>query len=132
MFFNDFSWITFLLLIIDNHIENMKNRMQCDKSAYQISVRLNKTWQSYKGSKSGKIEKNVEKNVKICCFFLITFYLLKFYDNMKRIKNSAWLQEHARQISAEYNEKWQSYQVLKLYNKAIFIGYVPGKMFFLK
>ena len=55
---------------------------------------------------------------------------MKFYDNMKKIKNSAWLQEHARQISAEYNEKWQSFQGLKLYNKAIFIGYDPEKNVF--
>ena len=91
--------------------------MQCDKSAYQISIRLNKKWQSYKGSKSEKMEKNVEKMWKIDVFFLITFLLLKIYDNIKRIKNSAWLQEHAWWISAEYNENWQSYLGLKLYKK---------------
>ena len=55
---------------------------------------------------------------------------MKIYDNIKRIKNSAWLKEHACQISAEYNENWQSYQGLKLYKKAIFIGYVPWKTCF--
>ena len=42
---------------------------------------------------------------------------MKIYDNIKRIKNSAWLQEHAWWISAEYNENWQSYLGLKLYKK---------------
>ena len=55
---------------------------------------------------------------------------MKIYDNIKRIKNSAWLQEHAWWISAEYNENWQSYLGLKLYEKAIFIGYVPWKTCF--
>ena len=107
--------------------------MQCDKSAYQISIRSNKKWQSYKGSKSEKMEKNVEKMWKIDVFFLITFLLLKIYDNLKRIKNSAWSQKHACQISVEYNENWSSYQGLKLYKKAVFIGYVPcKKAYFLK
>ena len=55
------------------------------------------------------MEKNAKKKWKNGVFFLITFLLLKIYDNIKRIKNSAWLKEHACQISAEYNEKWQSY-----------------------
>ena len=55
---------------------------------------------------------------------------MKIYDNIKRIKNSAWLKEHACQISAEYNENWQSYQGLKLNKKAIFNGYVPWKTCF--
>ena len=104
--------------------------MQCDKSAYQISIRLNKKWQSYKGSKSEKMEKNVEKMWKIDVFFLITFLLLKIYDNLKRIKNSAWSQKHACRISVEYNENWSSYQGLKLYKKAIFIVYDPRKTCF--
>ena len=78
------------------------------------------------------MEKNAKKKWKNGVFFLITFLLLKIYDNIKRIKNSAWLKEHACQISAEYNENWQSYQGLKLYKKAIFIGYVRWKnVFFL-
>ena len=60
-------------------------------------------------------------------FFLITFLLLKIYENLKRIKNSAWSQKHACQISVEYNENWSSYQGLKLYKKAIFIVYDPRK-----
>ena len=62
---------------------------------------------------------------KIAYFFLITFLFLKIYDNIKRIKNFACLQEHACQISAEYNEKQKRYLGLKLYKKDIFIGYDP-------
>ena len=76
------------------------------------------------------MEKNAKKKWKNGVFFLITFLLLKIYDNIKRIKNSAWLKEHACQISAEYNENWQSYQGLKLNKKAIFNGYVPWKTCF--
>ena len=50
---------------------------------------------------------------------------MKIYDNLKGIKNSAWSQKHACQISVEYNENWSSYQGLKLWKKALFICNVP-------
>ena len=75
----------------------------------QISIpNFNKIEQKMTKLQGCKIWKNREKyekkNVKNCCFFLITFLLLKIYDNIKNIKNWAWLQEHACQISEEYNE----------------------------
>ena len=68
--------------------------------------------------------------MKRCFFFFITFLLLKIDDRIKKIKTLTWLYKHACQISAKYNENWQSYQGLKLYKKAIFIGYVPWKTCF--
>ena len=47
-----FSWITFLLLIFDNNIENEKNKMLWEEQAYKISKKSNKKWKSHGGSKS--------------------------------------------------------------------------------
>ena len=50
-----------MLWVIDNHIENRKNRMQWDESAYQISAKSNKKWPRYKGPKSAKNGEKCEK-----------------------------------------------------------------------
>ena len=95
--------------------------MQWEEQAYQISKRSNEIWKSHGGSKSVGNCKKIRNNVKNCCFPLLTFLLLRIYNNIKRMKNSAWFKEHACQVSVEYIENWQSYQGLKLYKKAFFL-----------
>ena len=60
------------------------------------------------GSKVWKKGQKYEKNGKNCFFFLITFLFLINYNNFKRIKNVAWYQEPACQISLENFENWQN------------------------
>ena len=96
-------------MIIDNNIENEKNKVQWEESAYQISIKSNKNWQSYKGPKFAKNGRKYEKNVKNCCFCLVTFLSFKIHDNIKKIKNSAWCKATTYQISSKNIENWQSY-----------------------
>ena len=57
-------------MIIDNNIDSNKNRLQWEESAYQISIRSDKNWQSYKGPKFAKNGPKDEKMWKIAVFSL--------------------------------------------------------------
>ena len=50
----DFCQTIFLLLIIDNNIDSIKNKMQWEESAYQISRRWDQNWKRYMGWKFSK------------------------------------------------------------------------------
>ena len=60
------------------------------------------------------------KNVKNCCFCLVTFLFIKIHDNIKRTQNSAWYQKATYQISSKNIENWQSYKGFKLW-KSLYI-----------
>ena len=62
-------------MIIDNNIENRKNRLQWDESAYFISIKFNENSKSYEGQKFKKIG----ENMKICEKLL--FLLGNFWKN---------------------------------------------------
>ena len=55
-------------MIIDNNIDGNKKRLQWEESAYQISIRSDKNWQSYKGPKFVKNGPKDEKMWKIAVF----------------------------------------------------------------
>ena len=55
-------------MIIDNNIEGEKNKVQWEESAYQISIKSNENWQSYKGPKFAKNGRKYEKMWKIAIF----------------------------------------------------------------
>ena len=57
-------------MIIDNNIDSIKNRLQWEESAYQISIRSDKNLQSYKGPKLAKKGPKDEKMWKIAVFSL--------------------------------------------------------------
>ena len=55
-------------MIIDNNIDRKKNWLQWEESAYQISIRSDENWQSYKGPKFAKNGPKDEKMWKIAVF----------------------------------------------------------------
>ena len=79
----------------------------------KIQWKFKKLWRSKVCKKIGEIW----KNTKNCCFCLVTFEKMKTYDNIKRIKKSAWCQTHAYQISSKNIENWQSYLGFKLWKE---------------
>ena len=81
-------------MIIDNNIENKKNRLLWEEQAYQISKRSNGKLKSPDGSKSAGNCKKIRNNVKNCFFstsnphIFVSFqnFLLKFGMHVPEIK----------------------------------------------
>ena len=66
-----------MLLIIDNNIENEKNKVQWEESAYQISIKSNENWQSYKGPKFAKKMGENKKKCEKLLFLLGNFFVFQ-------------------------------------------------------
>ena len=52
----------------ENMKKGEKNKVQWEESAYQISIKSNENWQSYKGPKFAKNGRKYEKMWKIAVF----------------------------------------------------------------
>ena len=83
--------------------------MHWEESAYLISRNSNKFDKIIKVQSLQKNGWKYEKIWKIAVFAWKLFLKMNTYDNINRIKNSAWCQTHAYQISSKNIENWQSY-----------------------